>query len=592
MESWRGGGGPRGGARCRPLSFVSLSILAPALHVFFLSLIPALAFAQQMQVDTGGAVGTAQVLLSTSIFGVVQAVAGGQPLLIVGVAEPVVVVYTFMHVFAARVGIDFLAWAAWVALFAAAALAVLAAAGAASYVSQFTRFAGGDTFGAIVAALFVHAGVRIGASLFAPASPGADAGWAAADGAWSLFLASGVCCTALGLRSARSWRMGTAAVRGAVADYGAPAAVVLWTALSYAILSVHPPATVSIPRRLSVAPPWADTSFWRTAARMAAVPGWAVAAALPPAAIVAVLFYFDHSVSAQVALEVVRDAEGAGKTGKGKPDAYSLDLFILAATTLAAGLLGLPPTNGVLPQAPMHAHALAAAAGAADAAAERKAARRAGRQGASGEAEPPPGLDLFISPPRPLETRLAALLQALAVGAAAFAAPALATIPLGIIAGYFVFMAIEWVQPSQGVGVVRGVVRGAGAVRCARPTPSSLLSRPPRRLARHRRRRPRRRRRRAGRRPLAGGVGRGDRAVHSFAGFCRRLGLRPHLRPLRRRRLPAPHHAPGAAAAQADAALVRGGGFGEARRERGRRGRGGGRGGRLIISRSAAHGLL
>lgn len=254
MESWRGGGGPRGGARCRPLSFVSLSILAPALHVFFLSLIPALAFAQQMQVDTGGAVGTAQVLLSTSIFGVVQAVAGGQPLLIVGVAELVVVVYTFMHVFAARVGIDFLAWAAWVALFAAAALAVLAAAGAASYVSQFTRFAGGDTFGAIVAALFVHAGVRIGASLFAPASPGADAGWAAADGAWSLFLASGVCCTALGLRSARSWRMGTAAVRGAVADYGAPAAVVLWTALSYAIFSVHPPATVSIPRRLSVAP--------------------------------------------------------------------------------------------------------------------------------------------------------------------------------------------------------------------------------------------------------------------------------------------------------------------------------------------------
>ncbi len=42
-----------------------------------------------------------------------------------------------------------------------------------------------------------------------------------------------------------------------------------------------------------------------------------------------------------------------------KPPAYAYDMLLLAALTLLMGLLGLPPVNGVLPQAPMHTHALA-----------------------------------------------------------------------------------------------------------------------------------------------------------------------------------------------------------------------------------------
>ena len=41
-----------------------------------------------------------QVLIATAITGVAQALIGGQPLLIVGVAEPIVLIYTFMYQFA------------------------------------------------------------------------------------------------------------------------------------------------------------------------------------------------------------------------------------------------------------------------------------------------------------------------------------------------------------------------------------------------------------------------------------------------------------------------------------------------------------
>jgi hypothetical protein len=40
------------------------------------------------------------VLIATAVTGVVQALIGGQPLLIVGVAEPIILIYTFMYQFA------------------------------------------------------------------------------------------------------------------------------------------------------------------------------------------------------------------------------------------------------------------------------------------------------------------------------------------------------------------------------------------------------------------------------------------------------------------------------------------------------------
>ena len=78
------------------------------------------------------------------------------------------------------------------------------------------------------------------------------------------------------------------------------------------------------------------------AQEMSQVPGTYIAAALIPALIIAVLFYFDHTVSAQMAqLE---------EFNLRKPPAYHYDLLLLGFMTLLCGLIGLPPVNGVLPQ--------------------------------------------------------------------------------------------------------------------------------------------------------------------------------------------------------------------------------------------------
>ena len=79
------------------------------------------------------------------------------------------------------------------------------------------------------------------------------------------------------------------------------------------------------------------------------VPGPYIAAALVPALVITLLFFFDHSVSAQMAQQPEFRLE--------KPSAYHYDFFLLGIMTLACGLIGVPPVNGVLPQVTDHAPA-------------------------------------------------------------------------------------------------------------------------------------------------------------------------------------------------------------------------------------------
>ena len=72
------------------------------------------------------------------------------------------------------------------------------------------------------------------------------------------------------------------------------------------------------------------------------MPGAYIAGALVPALIITILFYFDHSVSSQLAQTPDFNLR--------KPSAYSWDLLLLGFMTFACGIIGIPPVNGVLPQ--------------------------------------------------------------------------------------------------------------------------------------------------------------------------------------------------------------------------------------------------
>ncbi|CAN1164838.1 Boron transporter 4 [Linum perenne] len=209
-------------------------ILAPTCYIFFAYALLVIAFGEQLNRDTDGSLSTVETLASTTLSGLLHSIFGGQPLLILGVAEPTVIMYTYFYSFSKdrpELGRQlYLAWAGWVCAWTAIMLFALAIFTAGNIINIFTRVAG------------------------------------------ELF-------------------------------------------------------------------------------DMGKVPVGYIFAAIVPAIMIAGLYFFDHSVASQMAHQPEFNLK--------KPSAYHYDIFLLGVVTLVSGLLGLPPSNGVLPQSPMHTKSLA-----------------------------------------------------------------------------------------------------------------------------------------------------------------------------------------------------------------------------------------
>ncbi|MBA0651897.1 hypothetical protein Goklo_019191, partial [Gossypium klotzschianum] len=306
-----------------------------------------------------GSLTAVQTLTSTALCGIIHSVVGGQPLLILGVAEPTVLMYTFMFNFAKdRKDLGhklFLAWTGWVCVWTALLLFLLAILGACSIINRFTRVAG-ELFGLLIAMLFMQQAIRGIVEEFGipqrenPQQTALQPSWRFGNGMFALVLSFGLPLTAIRSRKARSWCYGTGWLRGLIADYGVPLMVLVWTAISYIPVNDVPRG---IPRRLYSPNPWSAGAYsnWTVIKEMVNVPPLYILGAFVPATMIAVLYYFDHSVASQLAQQKEFNLK--------KPPSYHYDLLLLGFLVILCGLIGIPPSNGVIPQSPMHTKSLA-----------------------------------------------------------------------------------------------------------------------------------------------------------------------------------------------------------------------------------------
>lgn len=477
-----------------------IRILAPTTYIFFASAIPVISFGEQLERDTNGTLTAVQTLASTALCGVIHSILGGQPLLILGVAEPTVLMYTFMFDFAKDrkdLGQElFLAWTGWVCVWTALLLFLLAVLGACSIINRFTRLAG-ELFGLLIAMLFMQQAIRGVVEEFRvperenPNQTVLEPAWLFGNGMFALVLSFGLLLTALRSRKARSWRYGTGRLRGFIADYGVPLMVLVWTAVSYIPVNDVPKG---LPRRLFSPNPWSPGAYsnWTVIKEMVNVPPLYIIGAFIPATMIAVLYYFDHSVASQLAQQKEFNLK--------KPASYHYDLLLLGFLVILCGLIGIPPANGVIPQSPMHTKSLATLKhqllrNKIVSAARKSISKNSNlsqlyqsMQEAYDEMQTPlanhipPAMGLKelkestvqlaartgymdapvdetvfdvdkdvddLLPMEVKEQRLSNLLQALMVGACVAAMPLLKKIPTSVLWGYFAFMAIESLPGNQ-----------------------------------------------------------------------------------------------------------------------------------------------
>jgi len=237
-------------------------------------------------------------------------------------------------------------------------LFLLAMFNASNVISRFTRVAG-ELFGMLITVLFLQQAIKGIVSEFSmpkddeisdPSSPIYQFQWIYVNGLLGVIFSIGLVYTSLKTRRARSWLYGIGWLRSFIADYGVPLMVIVWTAFSYTLPSKVPSG---VPRRLFSPLPWESISLrhWTVAKDLFSVPPTYIFAALVPALMVAGLYFFDHSVASQLAQQKEFNLK--------KPSAYHYDILVLGFMVLLCGLLGIPPSNGVLPQSPMHTRSLA-----------------------------------------------------------------------------------------------------------------------------------------------------------------------------------------------------------------------------------------
>ncbi|CAI9767801.1 unnamed protein product [Fraxinus pennsylvanica] len=475
-------------------------ILAPTTYIFFASAIPVISFGEQLERNTDGVLTAVQTLASTAICGIIHSIIGGQPLLILGVAEPTVIMYTFMFTFAKQrpeLGRElFLAWTGWVCVWTAILLFLFAILGACSIINRFTRVAG-ELFGMLIAMLFMQQAIRGLVDEFRipkredPSSAEFIPSWRFANGMFAVVLSFGLLLTALRSRKARSWRYGTGWLRSLIADYGVPLMVLVWTAVTYIPSGSVPKG---IPRRLFSPNPWSPGAYenWTVIKDMLNVPILYILGAFIPATMIAVLYYFDHSVASQLAQQKEFNLR--------KPPSFHYDLLLLGFLTLMCGLVGIPPSNGVIPQSPMHTKSLATLKHQLLRNRLVASARQSMRKNSSlgqlygtmqeayqqmqtpliyqeasqrglkelkestielassmGSFDAPVDETVFdvekeiddLLPVEVKEQRLSNLLQAIMVGGCVAAMPVLRMIPTSVLWGYFAFMAIESLPGNQ-----------------------------------------------------------------------------------------------------------------------------------------------
>lgn len=172
----------------------------------------------------------------------------------------------------------------------------------------------------------------------------------------SLLLGLGTATTALALTGFASSSLFTRRVRSLIADYGATIAVVFFCFVPY-MGRIHylTPDAAGKQTNMTINTLQVPDEFGTTSGREWFVnpfdcPAWGVFVAIIPAAVLTVLFFFDHNVSSLLCQQP--------EFGLLKGTAYHWDFFVVGVQILVTGLLGVPPVNGLIPQAPLHTESL------------------------------------------------------------------------------------------------------------------------------------------------------------------------------------------------------------------------------------------
>jgi mannitol/fructose-specific phosphotransferase system IIA component (Ntr-type) len=296
--------------------------VASTLFLFFACLAPAVTFGGIMGQLTGNQIGAVEMLVATTVCGIVYALFSGQPLIILGGTGPLLVFTAILYRLCIDLQIPFLPTYAWVGLWTALLLLVLTATDASCLMRYFSRFTD-EIFAALISSIFIYEAIKALVHVFADL----DVKQHHDTALLSVLLAFGTFYVALSLSRFRRSRYLLPWIREFLADFGPFIALAAMTLVAVLLHEVY----------LDVLP--APESFGTTSGRAwlinpIDVPMWVRLAAVVPAGLLAILVFLDQNITARLINSPDHKLQ--------KGEAYHLDLGIVGLLIGACSLVGLP----------------------------------------------------------------------------------------------------------------------------------------------------------------------------------------------------------------------------------------------------------
>ncbi|GCB26944.1 putative transporter C543.05c [Aspergillus awamori] len=304
--------------------------IASTIRIYFINILPAIAYTLDMYRRTGEFYGINEALFSSALAAMVFSVLGAQPLTIVGITGLISLfnytIYDIIVIYEPAIYANFMCWTAiWAAIFHW----IVAVCNLCDYMSYVTDFSS-ESFGAYVGIIYCIKGVEELVNEFTVYGPTA--------GFMSCMIAILYFFTIYSLELVGSSTICRPWLRELLADYAYVIGTIFWVGFAHIPGNLKATGISFVPITRSFYPTqprgWL-VHFWELETK------W-VFAALPFGFLVMLLFYYDHNVSSL-------GAQGRQYPLK-KPAGFHWDFFLLGCTTFIAGITGIPMPNGLVPQ--------------------------------------------------------------------------------------------------------------------------------------------------------------------------------------------------------------------------------------------------
>ncbi|KAE8849884.1 hypothetical protein PTNB73_01108 [Pyrenophora teres f. teres] len=313
-------------------------VFASTVRMYFVNVLPAIAFTLDMYRRTGGFFGINEALFASALAAMVFSLLSCQPLTIVGVTGLIALFnYTIYDIIVQYDPTIYPAFTAWVGIWAAIFHWIVSFGNFSDYMAYVTDFSS-ETFGMYVGIIYCVKGVEELVYMFEVSE--------FQGGYLSIVIAILYFGSVYGLEKLGGSTLFSPWLRSIVADYSFVFPTLFWVGFSHIPGRLENTGLYHVPISKAFQPTqdrdWV-IDFWNLDVK------W-VFVALPFGFLMMLLFYYDHNVSSLTAQ--------ARQYPLKKPAGFHWDFFLLGCTCFVGGIIGLPLPNGLVPQAPVHTDSL------------------------------------------------------------------------------------------------------------------------------------------------------------------------------------------------------------------------------------------